>query len=91
MSAGEELVLVMEVGEGRTYCVTNRPTEDGGWVSTHEDITSVCAANESSAPKHAASGGRKHPGNAGASRTPKAAANVHQPRRRRTARQRQTN
>ncbi|MET0869005.1 MAG: EAL domain-containing protein [Pseudorhodoplanes sp.] len=39
MSAGEELVLVMEVGEGRTFCVTNRPTEDGGWVSTHEDIT----------------------------------------------------
>ncbi len=39
MRAGEELVLVMEVNDGRTYCVTNRPTGDGGWVSTHEDIT----------------------------------------------------
>ena len=39
MRAGEELVLVMEVGDGRTFSVVNRPTEDGGWVSTHEDIT----------------------------------------------------
>ena len=37
--AGENLVLVMEVGADRTFCVTNRPTDDGGWVSTHEDIT----------------------------------------------------
>jgi diguanylate cyclase (GGDEF)-like protein/PAS domain S-box-containing protein len=39
MRAGEELVQIVEVNDGRTYCVTNRPTGDGGWVSTHEDIT----------------------------------------------------
>jgi diguanylate cyclase (GGDEF)-like protein/PAS domain S-box-containing protein len=39
MRGGEKLDLVMDVGNGRTFCVTNYPTDDGGWVSTHEDIT----------------------------------------------------
>ncbi len=39
MRAGEELTMVMEVGQGRIYRLINRPTADGGWVSTHENIT----------------------------------------------------
>jgi diguanylate cyclase (GGDEF)-like protein/PAS domain S-box-containing protein len=39
MHAGETMTRISELGNGRTYCVTNRPTGDGGWVATHEDIT----------------------------------------------------
>ena len=39
MNAGETMTKISELGNGRTYCVTNRPTGDGGWVATHEDIT----------------------------------------------------
>jgi diguanylate cyclase (GGDEF)-like protein/PAS domain S-box-containing protein len=39
MRAGEPLVKLVELRDGRTFCVTNRPTGDGGWVATHEDIT----------------------------------------------------
>jgi diguanylate cyclase (GGDEF)-like protein/PAS domain S-box-containing protein len=39
MHAGETMTRISELGNGRTCCVTNRPTGDGGWVATHEDIT----------------------------------------------------
>ncbi len=39
MSSGEAMTRISDLGNGRTYCVTNRPTGDGGWVATHEDIT----------------------------------------------------
>ena len=39
MNAGETMTRISDLGNGRTYCVTNRPTGDGGWVATHEDIT----------------------------------------------------
>jgi diguanylate cyclase (GGDEF)-like protein/PAS domain S-box-containing protein len=39
MNAGETMTRISELSNGRTYCVTNRPTGDGGWVATHEDIT----------------------------------------------------
>ncbi len=39
MNAGETMTRMSDLGDARTYCVTNRPTGDGGWVATHEDIT----------------------------------------------------
>ncbi len=39
MRAGEALTKITEFGDGSTYCVTNQPTGDGGWVATHEEIT----------------------------------------------------
>lgn len=39
MTAGEPMTKVTEFTDGRTYCVTNRPTGSGAWVATHEDIT----------------------------------------------------
>ena len=32
-----------ELKDGRTIQVTHRPTPDGGWVATHEDITELKA------------------------------------------------
>jgi diguanylate cyclase (GGDEF)-like protein len=29
----------VEMDDGRTFCLTNHPMENGGWVVTHEDIT----------------------------------------------------
>jgi diguanylate cyclase (GGDEF)-like protein/PAS domain S-box-containing protein len=39
MRAGEPMVKLVEFGDGRTFCVTNKPTGGGAWVATHEDIT----------------------------------------------------
>jgi len=39
MRAGEPMEKITELGDGRTFCVTNRPTGGGAWVATHEDIT----------------------------------------------------
>jgi diguanylate cyclase (GGDEF)-like protein/PAS domain S-box-containing protein len=39
MSAGEPMTKLTEFPDGRTFCVTNRPTGGGAWVATHEDIT----------------------------------------------------
>ena len=39
MAAGEDMVSIVNARDGRTFCVTNRPTGGGGWVATHEDIT----------------------------------------------------
>ena len=39
MLAGEPTIKTVEFHDGRTFCVTNRPTGGGAWVATHEDIT----------------------------------------------------
>jgi len=39
LQTGEPMVTFTELPDGRTFCVTNRPTGDGGWVATHEDVT----------------------------------------------------
>ena len=39
LATGEPMVSFTELPDGRTYCITNRPTGDGGWVATHEDVT----------------------------------------------------
>ena len=39
MRAGEQLTKITEFADGRTFCLTNRPTGGGAWVATHEDIT----------------------------------------------------
>jgi diguanylate cyclase (GGDEF)-like protein len=37
---------VVELADGRTISITNRPMEGGGWVATHEDITARRAAEQ---------------------------------------------
>jgi diguanylate cyclase (GGDEF)-like protein/PAS domain S-box-containing protein len=39
MRNGNSVTKIIELGDDRTFCVTNRPTGTGGWVATHEDIT----------------------------------------------------
>lgn len=39
LATGEPMVTVTELPDGRTFCVTNKPTGDGGWVATHQDVT----------------------------------------------------
>jgi diguanylate cyclase (GGDEF)-like protein/PAS domain S-box-containing protein len=39
LQTGEPMVTFTELPDGRTFCVTNKPTGDGGWVATHEDVT----------------------------------------------------
>ena len=41
----QTLSEVLELGDGRSIRVVNDPMEDGGWVSTHEDITESQQAN----------------------------------------------
>ena len=33
------MTLTPELADGRIISIENHPMEDGGWVSTHEDIT----------------------------------------------------
>jgi diguanylate cyclase (GGDEF)-like protein/PAS domain S-box-containing protein len=37
--SGEPMVNIIELPDGRSFSVTNKPIGDGGWVATHEDIT----------------------------------------------------
>jgi methyl-accepting chemotaxis protein len=39
MRSGQTMREIRDVGEGRFYSIANWPTSDGGWVSTHDDIT----------------------------------------------------
>ena len=43
-SRKEAKVQVDELGDGRTIQIRHHPMRDGGWVSTHEDITEFKAA-----------------------------------------------
>jgi len=38
-SSGQELKHVFKLPDGRVVAGSNRPRPDGGWVSTHEDVT----------------------------------------------------
>ena len=46
MQSPEPMVTFTELPDGRTYCVTNRPTADGGWVATHQDVTECLGGAE---------------------------------------------
>src|SRR5690606_21076736 len=37
MSAGQSMMKITEFKDGRTFCITNRPSGGGAWVATHED------------------------------------------------------
>jgi NO-binding membrane sensor protein with MHYT domain len=37
--SGKPTERTQVVGDGRVFAVSNRPTADGGWVSTHQDVT----------------------------------------------------
>jgi diguanylate cyclase (GGDEF)-like protein/PAS domain S-box-containing protein len=39
LAAGRPVTLTPELADGRIICIENHVTADGGWVSTHEDIT----------------------------------------------------
>jgi diguanylate cyclase (GGDEF)-like protein/PAS domain S-box-containing protein len=39
LAARETMSAEFDAPDGRTFCVTNKPLPDGGWVATHEDIT----------------------------------------------------
>jgi len=39
LAQGNTFLLNIELDDGRTIAVINRPTQDGGWVATHEDVT----------------------------------------------------
>ena len=39
LDAGETMSADFDSPDGRTFCVTNKPLPEGGWVATHEDIT----------------------------------------------------
>jgi diguanylate cyclase (GGDEF)-like protein len=39
IARGESKSVVIELADGRTIAVANRPMADGGWVATHEDVT----------------------------------------------------
>src|ERR1700722_11245517 len=39
VAAGKSLKWTLPAANGRTFYSTNQPTPDGGWVSTHEDVT----------------------------------------------------
>ena len=39
MAEGRPVTLTPDLADGRTISIANYATTDGGWVSTHEDIT----------------------------------------------------
>jgi methyl-accepting chemotaxis protein len=44
---GKPIDKTMQLGDGRVFAVSNRPMPDGGWVSTHQDVTvQLCAEQE---------------------------------------------
>jgi PAS domain-containing protein len=39
LDQGDTFTVEVEMADGRIVAVVNRPTSEGGWVATHEDIT----------------------------------------------------
>jgi diguanylate cyclase (GGDEF)-like protein len=37
---------ILKLGDGRAFCVVNKPMPGGGWIATHEDITERQRAEE---------------------------------------------
>ncbi|HEY6257517.1 MAG TPA: MHYT domain-containing protein [Xanthobacteraceae bacterium] len=47
MREGRSVDKTLEMRDGRMVAVSNRPMPDGGWVSTHQDVTvQICAEQE---------------------------------------------
>ena len=45
--AGKPVDKTLEMSDGRIFAISNRPMPDGGWVSTHQDVTvQLCADQE---------------------------------------------
>jgi diguanylate cyclase (GGDEF)-like protein len=44
--AGQPSDSIIELNDGRRVAVGHRPMPDGGWVSTHEDVTETCRIQE---------------------------------------------
>ena len=44
--AGQPVDRTLEMADGRIYSISNRPMADGGWVSTHQDVTSQLRAEQ---------------------------------------------
>jgi diguanylate cyclase (GGDEF)-like protein/PAS domain S-box-containing protein len=40
LDEGVAMSADFDAPDGRTFCVTNKPLPEGGWVATHEDVTS---------------------------------------------------
>jgi NO-binding membrane sensor protein with MHYT domain len=43
---GQPIDKTLEMGDGHIYAISNRPMADGGWVSTHQDVTSQLRAEQ---------------------------------------------
>jgi methyl-accepting chemotaxis protein len=44
---GKPVDKTMQLSDGRIFAISNRPMPDGGWVSTHQDVTvQLCAEQE---------------------------------------------
>jgi len=50
--AGAERQMMTELPDGRTVSVTDRGLDDGGWISTHEDISERIAAEHQAKIAH---------------------------------------
>ncbi len=47
VSIGDPVDKTVEMRDGRVFAVSNRPMIEGGWVSTHQDVTvQLCAEQE---------------------------------------------
>ena len=45
--SGKPIDKTLQMGDGRIFAISNRPMPDGGWVSTHQDVTvQLCAEQE---------------------------------------------
>jgi methyl-accepting chemotaxis protein len=45
--SGKPIDKTLQMGDGRVFAISNRPMPDGGWVSTHQDVTvQLCADQE---------------------------------------------
>jgi methyl-accepting chemotaxis protein len=43
---GKPIDKIMEMNDGQVYAISNRPMPDGGWVSTHQDVTQQLRAEQ---------------------------------------------
>ena len=47
LRAGQPVDRSQQLSDGRIYAISTRPMEDGGWVSTHQDVTvQLCQEQE---------------------------------------------
>ena len=46
IAGGRTSCDILKLGDGRAFCVVNKPMPGGGWIATHEDITERQRAEE---------------------------------------------